>query len=88
MMTPSVIEIDLRQSAGGFLREDSRIRSAIAAAIADAPEGRHIRLRVGTCTPPLWVLEFMRPDLFWQVVAADERTLTRWERAIEGTVLA
>jgi hypothetical protein len=82
VITPSVIEIDLTGSSGNFIR-DAQMRSTIAAAIADVREGRHIRLRVGTNAPPLWLADLLRADLFWQFSAADYRTLCRWEDAAE-----
>jgi hypothetical protein len=76
VITSPVLEIDVRGC------DDREIRARLAG--IDAAPGRHVRIRVGLTTPPLWIGSLLRDDLFWQVNASSERTLSQWGERMEG----
>jgi hypothetical protein len=75
VITPPVLEIDVRGC------DDREIRARLAG--IDAAPGRHVRIKVGLTPPPLWVGSHLREDLFWQVNANSERTLSQWSEHLE-----
>lgn len=65
---------------------DQDARAVVQLATAGAPSGAHVRLRVGSFVP-VWLDETLRPDLNWQIVAADAMTLERWHDHLGGNDL-
>jgi hypothetical protein len=79
VITAPVLEIDVCGC------DDREIRSRLALITSAAAPGRHVRIKVGDTTPPLWISSLLREDLFWQVNAASERTLRQWCDRMEVT---
>ena len=67
--------------------DDHTVRMRIHEALAGAPAGEYVRLKVPAKRPPALIHHYCDPRYLWQIEAPDFATKQRWMDAITGKAL-